>query len=121
MYNDGVDFTPASSSVLFGYQFKSIAALGPIVGPITAVQFGWLPSFLWLIVGVFFIGWVQDYASIIVPMRSMSFFLGERYAAPMQKRVAPASLAARAASTTSVTSISFSRPRPVSCRADWEQ
>ena len=45
MYNDGVDFMPASASVLFGYQFKSIAALGPIVGPITAAQFGWLPAF----------------------------------------------------------------------------
>src|SRR3972149_406977 len=60
MYNDGVDFMPASGSVLFGYQFKSIAALGPIVGPITAIQFGWLPSILWLIVGVFFFGWGQD-------------------------------------------------------------
>jgi len=48
MYNDGVDFMPASSSVLFGYQFKSIAALGPIVGPIVAVQWGWCrPSSGW--------------------------------------------------------------------------
>jgi carbon starvation protein len=38
MYMDGVDFTPASRNVLFGYQFKSIAALGPITGPIIAVQ-----------------------------------------------------------------------------------
>ena len=60
MYNDGVDFMPASGSVLFGYQFKSIAALGPIVGPIVAVQWGWLPAFLWLMLGVVFIGWVQD-------------------------------------------------------------
>ena len=49
LYNDGVDFMPASSSVLFGYQFKSIAALGPIVGPIVAVQWGWMPALLWLI------------------------------------------------------------------------
>lgn len=76
MYNDGVDFMPASASVLFGYQFKSIAALGPIVGPITAAQFGWLPSILWLILGVFFIGWVQDYASAMLAMRSEGMTLG---------------------------------------------
>jgi len=66
LYNDGVDFMPASSSVLFGYQFKSIAALGPIVGPIVAVQWGWAPALLWLILGVFFIGWVQDYTSAML-------------------------------------------------------
>ncbi len=76
MYNDGVDFMPAKSSVLFGYQFKSIAALGPIVGPITAVQWGWLPAILWLLVGVLFIGWVQDYASAMLAMRSDGLTLG---------------------------------------------
>ncbi|MEJ2484421.1 MAG: carbon starvation CstA family protein [Anaerolineales bacterium] len=76
MFNDGVDFMPASGSVLFGYQFKSIAALGPIVGPITAIQFGWLPSILWLLVGVFFIGWVQDYASSMLAMRSEGMTMG---------------------------------------------
>ncbi len=69
MYMDGVDFIPANRHVLFGYQFKSIAALGPILGPIIAVQWGWLPALLWLILGVFFIGWVQDYSSIIVGVR----------------------------------------------------
>src|SRR4030067_3341982 len=43
MYNDGGDFMPANASVLFGYQFKSIAALGPIVGPITPAQLSRLP------------------------------------------------------------------------------
>jgi carbon starvation protein len=76
MYNDGVDFMPASSSVLFGYQFKSIAALGPIVGPIVAVQWGWLPALLWLILGVFFIGWIQDYASAVMAMRNDGLTMG---------------------------------------------
>ncbi len=69
MYMDGVDFTPANRNVLFGYQFKSIAALGPIVGPIVAVRWGWAPALLWIIFGTFFIGWVQDYASIVVGVR----------------------------------------------------
>jgi len=69
LYMDGVDFTPANRNVLFGYQFKSVAALGPIVGPIVAVRWGWLPALLWVIFGTFFIGWVQDYASAVIAMR----------------------------------------------------
>jgi carbon starvation protein len=69
MYMDGVDFTPASRNVLFGYQFKSIAALGPITGPIIAVQWGWLPALIWVLLGTFFIGWVQDYGAMIMGVR----------------------------------------------------
>jgi carbon starvation protein len=69
MYMDGVDFSPASRNVLFGYQFKSIAALGPITGPIIAVQWGWLPALAWVILGTFFIGWVQDYGAMIMGVR----------------------------------------------------
>ncbi len=69
MYMDGVDFIPANRNVLFGYQFKSIAALGPILGPIIALQWGWLPALAWIILGTFFIGWVQDYSSIIMGVR----------------------------------------------------
>ena len=58
LYADGVDFMPASSSVLFGFQFKSIAALGPIIGPIVAAQWGWLPALLWILLGTLFVGWV---------------------------------------------------------------
>ena len=85
MYMDGVDFTPASKNVLFGYQFKSIAALGPIGGPIVAAQWGWLPALLWIILGTFFIGWVQDYASIVVPMRSE----GDTFGALSYKLISP--------------------------------
>src|SRR5512138_80372 len=76
LYNDGVDFMPASSAVLFGYQFKSIAALGPIVGPIVAIQWGWLPAVLWLILGVFFVGWVQDYTAAMLTMRNEGMTMG---------------------------------------------
>jgi carbon starvation protein len=69
MYMDGVDFAPASRNVLFGYQFKSVAALAPLTGPIIAVQWGWLPALLWILLGVFFIGWVQDYGAMIMGVR----------------------------------------------------
>ena len=85
MYMDGVDFTPANRNVLFGYQFKSVAALGPIVGPIVAVRWGWLPALLWVVFGTFFIGWVQDYASIIVGVREE----GQTFGALSYRLVSP--------------------------------
>lgn len=85
MYMDGVDFTPASRNVLFGYQFKSIAALGPIGGPIVAAQWGWLPALLWILLGTFFIGWVQDYASAVVSMREE----GKTFGALSYQLIAP--------------------------------
>jgi len=90
MYMDGVDFTPANRNVLFGYQFKSVAALGPIVGPMVAVRWGWLPALLWVIFGTFFIGWVQDYSSIILGVREdgQSFgALSYRFVSPRARTI----------------------------------
>lgn len=71
MYMDGVDFMPTSKNVLYGYHFKSIAAAGPITGPIVAATFwGWFPSILWLIIGVTFIGWAADYSAIMLSVRN---------------------------------------------------
>jgi carbon starvation protein len=87
MYMDGVDFTPANRNVLFGYQFKSIAALGPITGPITAVAWGWLPALLWIILGTFFIGWVQDYSAIMLGVREE----GQSFGALSYRLISPRS------------------------------
>jgi carbon starvation protein len=76
MYMDGVDFMPTPKNVLFGYQFKSIAGAGPVVGAIIALQWGWLPALLWLFLGVLFIGWVHDYVSGMVSMRCDGLSLG---------------------------------------------
>lgn len=70
MYNDGVEFMPTSKNILFGYQFKSIAGAAPIIGPIIAIQWGWLPALIWILGGTLLIGWVQDYSSAIVAMRN---------------------------------------------------
>lgn len=71
MYMDGVDFMPTSRNVLYGYHFKSIAAAGPIVGPITAAGlWGWAPSLAWLLIGVSLIGWVSDYTAIMLAVRN---------------------------------------------------
>jgi carbon starvation protein len=71
MYMDGVDFMPTNRNILYGYHFKSIAAAGPIVGPIAAVTiWGWMPALIWLTVGVALIGWVSDYSAIVVAVRN---------------------------------------------------
>ena len=71
MYMDGADFMPTSRFVLYGYHFKSIAAAGPIVGVITAANlWGWLPSILWLMIGVSLIGWGSDYSAIMLAVRN---------------------------------------------------
>ncbi len=70
MYMDGVEFMPTSKNILFGYQFKSIAGAAPVIGPIIAIQWGWLPALLWLLFGALFIGWVHDYSSAMVSMRN---------------------------------------------------
>ncbi len=87
MFMDGVDFTPANRNVLFGYQFKSIAALGPIIGPITAVLWGWVPALIWVVLGTFFIGWVQDYTSIMLGLREE----GQSFGALSYKLISPRS------------------------------
>jgi carbon starvation protein len=70
MYTDGVEYFPVSRAVLWGYQFKSVAALGPILGPFIALTYGWLPALIWILLGNFFIGWLQDYGAIMVSVRN---------------------------------------------------
>jgi carbon starvation protein len=67
-YMDGIDYVPSPPGVLAGFQFKSIS-LDVIIGPVIAIQFGWLPAILWLLIGAIFFGWVQDYLSAIMSMR----------------------------------------------------
>ncbi|HEC33452.1 MAG TPA: hypothetical protein ENI37_01905 [Chloroflexi bacterium] len=77
MYKDDVDFIPTHRTILFGYQFQSIAALGSITGSIAvALRWGWLPVLLWIVLGTFFIGWVQDYATSVMTMREGGKSLG---------------------------------------------
>jgi carbon starvation protein len=91
MYMDGVDFVPTSRYVLYGYHFKSIAAAGPIVGVITAANlWGWIPSILWLMIGVSFIGWASDYSAIMLAVRNDGNSLSavaHRLIAPRTRRI----------------------------------
>ena len=74
---DGVDYVPAKTAVLMGHHFSSIAGAGPINGPIQAAFFGWVPCFLWIVIGGIFFGAVQDFSSIFVSIRHKGMSLGE--------------------------------------------
>ena len=67
--NDGKDFVPTRTPVLFGHHFASIAAAGPIVVPTLAVIYGFVPAWIWILGGVIFIGAVHDFSSLFVSMR----------------------------------------------------
>jgi len=73
---DGVDYCPAKAPVLLGHHFASIAGAGPIVGPVIAAGFGWIPVYLWVVFGAIFIGGVHDYSSIIASIRHQSKSIG---------------------------------------------
>jgi carbon starvation protein len=85
MYMDGVDFMPANKTVLYGFQLNSIAGAAPIIGPIVALQWGWLPALLWLGLGVFFIGWLHDFSSAMISIRSD----GQTFGAISYKLISP--------------------------------
>ena len=67
--NDGVNFHPTHKYVLFGHHFAAIAGAGPLLGPVLAAQFGFLPGFLWLVIGAVLAGAVQDFVILVASMR----------------------------------------------------
>ncbi len=77
-YSDGIDFVPAHPAVLMGHHFASIAGAGPVVGPIAAAaMLGWLPTFLWIIVGCIFFGGVHDMGALVASIRHKGLSIGE--------------------------------------------
>ena len=83
---DGVDYVSAPPAVLMGHHFSSIAGAGPINGPIQASVFGWLPVFLWCVLGGIFFGGLQDFGSLFASIRHDGKSLGEIIHDTMGKR-----------------------------------
>ena len=75
--NDGIDYLPTSPSILLGHHFASIAGAGPINGPIQAAIFGWVPVYLWIIIGCIFFGAPHDMGSLFVSIRHKGKSIGE--------------------------------------------
>ncbi len=74
---DGVDYCAANPAVLMGHHFSSIAGAGPINGPIQASVFGWVPVFLWCVIGGIFFGGLQDFGSLFASVRHEGKSVGE--------------------------------------------
>src|SRR5687767_9541731 len=75
--NNGRDYVPTSRWVLFGHHFAAIAGAGPLVGPVLAAQFGYLPGTLWIVFGVVLGGAVQDFIILFGSMRRDGKSLGQ--------------------------------------------
>ena len=74
---DGKDFVPANPAVLMGHHFSSIAGAGPINGPIQAAVFGWVPVFLWIVIGGIFFGAMHDFGALFASIRHNGGSIGE--------------------------------------------
>lgn len=68
-FNDGANFTPTNRYVLWGHHFAAISGPGPLIGPVLAAQFGFLPGLIWLVIGVVIGGAVHDFIVLVASMR----------------------------------------------------
>lgn len=87
---DDIDYVPSKVPVVLGHHFASIAGAGPIVGPIIAVTFGWIPAVIWILVGGVFFGAVHDLTSMIASIRHQGKSIGviiEKYIGTTGKRL----------------------------------
>lgn len=73
---DGVDFVPTDRKVLWGHHFTSVAGAAPIVGPAIAVIWGWLPAFLWVVLGTIFFAGVHDSGALWASVRNRAKSVG---------------------------------------------
>lgn len=74
---DGVDYVPTNKWTVFAHQFSSIAGAGPVTGPVMAMMFGWLPAFLWVVIGGVFFGAVQDFGALYASVKSEGKSMGQ--------------------------------------------
>lgn len=74
---DGTDFVPTNKWSVFAHQFSSIAGAGPVTGPVMTMMFGWLPAFLWVIVGGVFFGAVQDFGALYASVKTEGKSMGQ--------------------------------------------
>ena len=74
---DGVDYVPSKPWVVFTHHFASIAGSGPILGPTIAMVYGWLPAWLWVVMGGIYFGAVHDFTGLFVSMREKGKSMAE--------------------------------------------
>src|SRR6185312_2364494 len=77
VHDDGKDFCKTNKWIVFGHHFAAISGPGPLVGPVLAAQFGYLPGTLWILIGVLLGGAVQDFVILFASMRRNGKSLGQ--------------------------------------------
>src|SRR5215472_16923224 len=77
IHDDGKDFCKTNKWIVFGHHFAAITGPGPLVGPVLAAQFGYLPGTLWILIGVVLGGAVQDFVILFASMRRGGKSLGQ--------------------------------------------
>src|SRR5262245_38811502 len=92
--NDGQNYHPTHKWVLFGHHFAAISGAGPLIGPVLAIQFGFLPGLIWIVVGVCLAGAVQDMLVLAASVRRNGRSLAE---------IARAEIGSLAGGTASIT------------------
>lgn len=89
-FEDGVDYEPADTMVVFGHHFASIAGAAPINGPIQAAVFGWVPVLCWILLGGVFFGAVQDFSAMYASVKNKGRTIGyiiEEYIGKVGKKL----------------------------------
>lgn len=75
-FKDGVDYVPTNKFVLWGHHFTSVAGAAPILGPAIAIYWGWLPAFLWVVLGTVFAAGVHDFGTLALSVRNKGYSIG---------------------------------------------
>jgi len=89
LVNDGRDYVPTPTPVVFAHHYASIAGAGPIIGPVLAIYYGWGPALLWIVLGGIFLGAVHDFAATHITMREG----GKNLAVVARRYIGPAAFA----------------------------
>jgi carbon starvation protein len=87
LLNDGKNYYPTNKWVLFGHHFAAIAGAGPLIGPVLAAQYGYLPGFLWIVIGTVLAGGVHDFIILFASVRQD----GQSMAKIVRRQVGPLS------------------------------
>ena len=85
-FSDGIDYVPTNRHVLWGHHFTSVAGAAPIIGPAIAVFWGWLPAFLWVVLGTIFFAGIHDFGTLWISARHKARSIGSLAEEVVSKR-----------------------------------
>ena len=112
---DGKDYVATDRYVLFGHHFAAIAAAGPLLGPVLAAQFGYMPGLLWILIGCVLAGGVHDMVVLFCSVRHRGRSLAYIASTEVDKRTGFVALQEAAAYTAELRGIEMEMPERITC------